>query len=171
MKHYLLAGLLLAAVPAVAQTAPTDSELRASGAESPVPFKGANIILVHTTDSMRVAVKNMARALIVAGIEPDKIDSDIGYLTTKPKPVGTLSPATFQYKIVASPEPTGTVLSITGDYTVKVNLVNSLTSTMFWSKGNIAQGRQCFALIEPVAQAYPNGKLGYKSKIEKNIVR
>lgn len=158
MKHYLLAGLLLAAVPSLAQTAPP------AGQEAAQPFKGANEILIHTPDSASAALKKMARALIVAGIEPDKVDTEVGYMTTKGKSVGQMTPATFNYRIVATPEPSGTLLSITGDYTVGLNASRSMTNPMYWVKGNLLQAKQCFITIEPVAQTYPGGRLGYRLK-------
>jgi len=129
-----------------------------------MPFKGANVILIHTPDSTGVALKKLARALIVAGIEPDKIEPEVGYLTTKGKPVGQLSPAVYEYKVISSPEAGGTMLAITGTYTVKMNLVNSMTNPMYWVKGNLLQAKQCFATIEPVALAYPGGRVGYTKK-------
>jgi hypothetical protein len=158
MKALLLAALLACSVPTLAQTVPP------VGQEAAAPFKGANIILIHTPDSASAALKKLARALIVAGIEPDKIESEIGYLSTKAKPVGQLSPATFEYKAVATPEPDGTLLSITGTYTVKMNMVNSMTNSMYWVKGNLLQAKQCFSTIQPVAEAYPSGKVGYIKK-------
>jgi hypothetical protein len=100
----------------------------------------------------------------VAGIEPDKVETEIGYLTTKAKPVGQLSPATFEYKAVATPEEGGALLSITGTYTVKMNMVNSMTNSMYWVKGNLLQAKQCFSTIEPVAISYPGGKVAYSKK-------
>jgi hypothetical protein len=158
MKHLLFAGLLLASIPALAQAVPP------AGQEAAQPFKGANEILIHTPDSAGVALKKMARTLIVAGIEPDKVDAEIGYITTKGKSVGQMTPATFNYRIVATPEPSGTLLSITGDYTVGLNAARTMTNPMYWVKGNLLQAKQCFITIEPVAQAYPGGRLGYKLK-------
>jgi hypothetical protein len=158
MKHLLLAVLLLATAPTLAQTTPP------AGQEAIQPFKGANEILIHTPDSTGVALKKMARALIVAGIEPDKVDAEIGYITTKGKSVGQMTTATFNYRIVATPEPSGTLLSITGDYTVGLNAVRAMTNPMYWVKGNLLQVKQCFITIEPVAQSYPGGRVGYKLK-------
>jgi hypothetical protein len=156
--NLLVLGLAFASGTAFAQSAP------GSGAEVTTPFKGANVILIHTTDSTSAALKKLARALIVAGIEPEKVEPEIGYLSTKAKPVGQLSPATFEYKAVATPEPGGTLLSITGTYTVKMNMVNSMTNSMYWVKGNLLQAKQCFSTIQPIAEAYPGGKVGYLKK-------
>jgi hypothetical protein len=158
MKHLLLAACLFTAAPALAQTAPP------VGTEAAQPFKGANTILVHCPDSSTAALKKMARALIVGGIEPDKIETEIGYLSTKPKSVGQLSPANFEYKVVSMPEPGGTLLSITGTFTVKLNAVNSMTNAMYWAKGNLLQAKQCFMAIDEIAKTYPSGRIAYLQK-------
>lgn len=173
MKHLLLALMpFLFIMPVMAQMQPpppTIAEL-AAGQESATPFKGANVILLHTPDSSAVALKKMARALILAGIEPDKLEIEIGYLTTKGKAVGQLTPAMFQYKVVSSPEPGGTLLTITGDFTVRISLVSSMTVPMHWTPGNGNQGKICFATIEPVALSYPKGRIGYKSRPERPAI-
>ena len=149
MKYVLLC-LLLAATPAA----------RAQSSEVPAPFKGANIILVHTTDSTGVAVRTMARALLQAGLEPDRYDAQVGYLTTKGKLFGMILPAVYVYKVLATTEPGGTLLTITGEFTQQLAPMHSITSPMFWTPGN-PEGKRCFALVEPVAQAYPKGRVGY----------
>lgn len=152
---YLLVGLgLLFGRAAFGQQQPV-------GVEVPAPFKGANTILIHTPDSIDAALDKLARALIVSGIEPDKIDSHIGYLTTKPKPVGQLTPAAFQYRAIASREPGGTLLAITGAYTVQMSLARSMTQPMYWVKGNMLQAKLCFVTIQPAAEAYPGGRVAY----------
>ncbi|GAC1379170.1 MAG: hypothetical protein NVS3B25_31580 [Hymenobacter sp.] len=167
MKPTLLLLCLFAALarPVFAQmqpVAPTEAELRAAGTESPRPFKDANTILVHAPDSVGVALRKLARSLVMAGIEPDRIDAQVGYLTTKGKAVGALAPAVYQYKVLATPEPGGTMLAITGDYTKRVSLLQSVTVAMFWRSGGLLESKQCFALVEAAAATYPKGRLGYK---------
>ena len=161
--------LLLTTAPAFAQMQPTmlttaerAAKAIAEGAEMTEPFKGANTILIHTTDSAAVALKKFARALILAGIEPDRIDAEIGYLTTKGKAIGTLTPAVYAYRVVSTPERGGTVLTISGDYTVRVGLTGGITAPMRWTPGNGNQGKGCFAVVEPAALAYPGGRIWYK---------
>ena len=178
MNTPLLVALLLSASPAVAQmqpTQPTAAELsekaRASGLEMSKPFKGATTILLHTTDSADVALKKFARVLVTNGYEPDKLDVEIGYLTTKGKQVGNLTPAVFEYKAVSSSEPGGSLLTITGLFTVKANAFNSITGSMAWAPGNLLQAKHCFVAIEAVALGYINARIGYATKPERPVLR
>lgn len=157
MKYALVALGLLVGRAAFGQQQPV-------GVEAATPFRGANIILIHTPDSIGPALDKLARVLIVAGIEPDKIDPHIGYLTTKPKPVGQITPAAFQYRAIASREPGGTLLAITGAYTVQLNLARSMTQPMYWVKGNMLQAKLCFVTVQPAAEAYPGGRVAYRTE-------
>ena len=171
MKSLLLFCCLLATAPAFAQmqpTLPTNAERAAqeiaNGKEMAEPFKGATTILIHTTDSAAVALKKFARALLANDMEPDKIDAELGYLRTKDKMVGQLSPAVYQYKVISSAERGGTLLAVTGNFTARVSLTQTISVPMVWVKGNLLQAKQCFALIQAVALAYPGGRIGYVSK-------
>jgi hypothetical protein len=164
MNELLLAALSLLALSALAQDGvaqvPTTVE----------PFNGAEQILIHTTDSSAVALKKMARTLVLAGIKPDKTYTALRYYyATKPKPVGRLHPAIYSYKVLASREPTGTLLTITGTYTVKVYSGDTVES-MYWVRDDLPpaertflawHAKQCFRVIQPVAQAYPGGHVEY----------
>jgi hypothetical protein len=163
MNKLLLAALLLAALPTLAQDGiahlPTTDEL----------FSGAEQLLIHTTDSSAVALKKMVRTLVLAGFEPNKTYPNLRYLTTKGKLVGRLHPATYRYMVVASHEPTGTLLTITGTYTVKVYSGDTVES-MYWVRDDLPpaeqtflawHAKQCFLIIQPIAQAYPGGHVEY----------
>jgi hypothetical protein len=101
------------------------------------PFNSAEQILIHTTDSRAVALRKMARTLVLAGIKPDKASMALGYYyATKGKLVGRLHPATYRYMVVASREPTGTLLTITGTYTVKVYSGDTVES-MYWVRNDL----------------------------------
>lgn len=170
---YLLCLALLGSAPAMAQMqppAPTVAERLARGLEVPEPFKGANSILVHCPDSAGVALKQFARALIQAGLEPDRIDPEGGYLTTRGKSAAQLPAVVFSYQAIGSREPGGTLLTITGSYTVRMSLANSVTIPMNWTQGNGNPGKACFALIEPVALAYPRARIGYKLQPERPVM-
>lgn len=178
MNTPLLVALLLFASPAVAQmqpTQPTAAELsekaRASGLEMSKPFKGATTILLHTTDSADVALKKFARVLVTNGYEPDKLDVEIGYLTTKGKHVGDITPAVYEYKAVSSSEPGGSLLTITGSFTAKISAFNSMTVPMAWAPGNLLHAKHCFVAIEAIASAYAGGRLGYATKPERPVLR
>ena len=160
MKQLLLATTFLLPLGAAAQTAAT--------AEAPAPFKGANTILLHTPDSTGPALNKMARALIVAGIEPDKIEPQIGYLTARGHSSGSMNPATFDYRIVASPEPGGTLLTISGTCNTRASFTQTIAVPMVWGASGNAKG--CFALIEPIALSYTPAKIGYLKKGENKAV-
>lgn len=125
------------------------------------PFKGANVILVQTSDSASTALMNAARVFVAQGFVIDKLDKELNYLTTQGKPVGQLSPAVYTYKVVAAPGPSGATLRITGEYTVPVGL-RSITSSMHWYKGNMTQDKACFNNADNAAKAYPGGVIRYE---------
>jgi hypothetical protein len=148
MRNLLLACFLSFSVCASAQTAAS-------------PFKGANIILIQTPDSASAALKKMAGAFLLAGFVPDKLDTELGYLTTQPKSFGQMTPAVFTYKVVARANPPGgAILELSGEYTVPLGL-RSLTSSMHWYKGNLTQDKACFNEAEKAAKAYPGGIVQY----------
>jgi hypothetical protein len=163
MKFLLAILSLLATLPALAQDGiaqvPTTN----------APFNGVEQILIHTTDSSAVALKKMARTLVLAGFKPNKTYPNLRYLTTKGKLVGRLHPATYHHMVVAGREPTGTLLTITGTYTVKVYSGDTVES-MYGVRDDLSSAertflawhaKQCFRVIQPVAQAYPGGHVGY----------
>ena len=149
-------------------TLPTNAERAAqeiaNGKEMAEPFKGATTILIHTTDSAAVALKKFARVLLANDMEPDKIDAKLGYLRTKDKMVGQLSSAVYQYKVISSAEHSGTLLAVTGNFTARVTLTQSISVPMVWIEGNLLQAKQCFVMIQTVAFACPGGRIGYVSK-------
>ena len=150
MKSLLLVALLVASVCATAQT-------------TPAPFKGANIILIQTPDSANVALKKMASAFVVSGFVPEKLDTELRYLTTRPKTFGKTTPAVFAYKVLARRTPGGgTTLEITGDCTVQVDAQPVVTS-MQWNKSTTPtqQNKVCFNEAEKAAKAYLGGVVKY----------
>jgi hypothetical protein len=108
MKHYLLAGLLLAAVPALAQTAPPPPII-----ESAMPFKRASVIVLHTTDSLGVAYSKLGRVLLDGGYPIDRSDKDLGYINTSYQPTKNRAvEAAFRFSIKPSKE--GAIIEIRG---------------------------------------------------------
>jgi hypothetical protein len=79
MRHFLLAVLLAATTPALAQTVPP------VGTEAAQPFKKANTIVIHTTDSTGLAYKKIAQAILEAGYTIDRADKELGFINTKAK--------------------------------------------------------------------------------------
>jgi hypothetical protein len=157
MKKLLSACLILASCPIMAQKVVV-------GQESQAPFKSANTLVIHTSDSSSVALKKIAKALVTAGIEPDKLEPEIGYLTAKGQSSGSMTPAVFNYKIVASSEPGGTALTISGTCTTRASFTHTIEVPMVW--GASGNAKKCFALIEPVVLSYAPAKIGYLQKGE-----
>jgi hypothetical protein len=153
MKSFLLAAYLLGSLSTLAQTTP----MPAVGVEVTTPFKGANVLLLHTTDSASTALKNLGRLLVKNGYSIDKLDLQLGYLTTA-DPTVAAGHTTYDYKAVADPEKGGTVLSISGRYTTVTGFAAVVSGPVAYGKGNAGKG---FTAIEPVAQAYPNSRVGY----------
>ncbi|MFD1875558.1 hypothetical protein [Hymenobacter bucti] len=85
MKKLLLA-LLLLAYSAGAQSLPplpAPTELGPpAGQEASMPFKLANVIVVHTSDSPRTAYQKLATLLLEQGYQLEKTDSAQGRITT-----------------------------------------------------------------------------------------
>ena len=127
-----------------------------------MPFKGANTIVIHTTDSSKQALEKLGRLLVQQGYTMDKFDLILAYLATKPKSVGQLTPAAYTYTSVAMPEATGTALHIRGEYTVPLGM-RTMTESMFWVKGDMLHAKQCFTAVHAVATAY-GGRMGYMLK-------
>ena len=71
MRALLLPALLMAVVPAVAQTAPA---------------KGVNTISASVPDAPDVVYKHVAQSLLAAGYSLDKADKELGFIATKPRP-------------------------------------------------------------------------------------
>lgn len=47
-------------------------------------------------------------------------------------------------------------------------MVSSMTNPMYWVKGNLLQAKQWFLLIQPVALAYPGGRIAYRQSPQKS---
>ena len=128
--------------------------------EASEPFRGANTIMVHTPDSMNAALNKLARVMVLQGYTIDKLDLPLGYIVTRGKPVGQLTPAVYTYKAVAIQEGKGSALRITGEYTIPVGM-RTLTESMYWVKGNLPHAKQCFVGVQKAALSYAGGHIGY----------
>ena len=118
MKLALLAGLLLAAVPALAQMQappPTEAEIRASGAETTQPFKRANVITLYTSDSTSAAYSKVAKLLLAAGYPIDRSDKDLGYINTNYR-VGKNREIEEAFRIAIVPIAGGAKVEVRGIY-------------------------------------------------------
>lgn len=161
MKHYLLAALLVATTPALAQTVPP------VGTEAAQPFKKANTVIIHATDSMSVAYTGIAKAILAAGYTIDRSDKELGFVNTKPRPLGRMS---VQESLQASLKrsSTGIDIQITGSYSAPaIAAVSPLSAgetrvDYRGMKGSVVMA--CWEELQRVAALYPNAILGYKQQ-------
>lgn len=169
MRNLLLAGMLLAALPALSQTTVegnataskkrNDEAMPPIGTEVAAPFKGANIILLHVPDSAAIALKNFGRLLVTSGYSVDKLDLQLGYLTTL-EPSAGVGRASYDYRVVAEPEAYGTMLRITGQYSLITGFMSVISGSVLCGPGK-GKPETGFASIEKIALAYRSGHLGY----------
>lgn len=161
MKHYLLAGLLLAAAPTLAQTAPP------AGQEAAAPFKKANVILLRANDSAAVAFKKIESSLLAAGYGIDKKDRDALFLST---PAKSLDGKVFlKLRLVVTPENQGCVVAMRGVYswvtatTLMAHLENRELPVEFIG-GENSPTKKAWQEIVRIAQSYPGATLTYKAQ-------
>ncbi|WP_152981508.1 hypothetical protein [Hymenobacter sp. AT01-02] len=129
-------------------------------------MKGTNTIVIQTTDSANVALKEIARSMVLAGYSVKSLDNDLGYMVIEHNIVGggiTTNNTAFVFKAVASPAVAGTLLTLTGDAEIVYNNVNRMTEHMFWAKSNLTWGKQCFTVAEEIAKGYQGAQIGYKT--------
>jgi hypothetical protein len=153
MKHLLLAGLLLASVPVLAQ---------APAAEA--PFKGANTIVVHTADSAATAYKKIAHILLDAGYTLDRADKDLLFLNTKSKSApryNMLHVVRASVKATAS----GADIQLKDAFTLPgaaaVSAIMAGESETQYRGAQSSTYMVCWNELHRLAALYPSGKLGY----------
>jgi hypothetical protein len=111
MKSHLLALMLLATVPALAQTtaAPTS--------EASTPLKGASVIVLTTTDSAATAYTKVARLLMADGYALDKTDKELGFINTGYR--ATINKGVeASLRFVILPQSSGSAIELRGVYRV-----------------------------------------------------
>jgi hypothetical protein len=128
MKYLLCLSLLSATMAAHAQTKPENDgayysskdaaaarkAAPASGQEAEQPFKGANTVVVHTSDSAATAFRNAGRALIASGYSPTQKDSELLYLLTGFRPLSQGATLRVSMRISVTSEPSGSAIAFTG---------------------------------------------------------
>ena len=167
MKTVLLLVLSLAAAPAWAQMQPpppTFAELRTSGAESPLSFNGANIIVLHTTDSAGVAYRGVVRAFLAAGFGLDKTNREALFVNTSPRPCK--GDVTVTAQAVVEPEAAGSKIIISGvlAWATAEIIMRGAGQQLSAVKCHGMKGspaRSAWDALESVASAYPAAKMGY----------
>lgn len=150
MKNILLTLSLLAPVAVVAQTT-----------SSATPFKGANVIMIQTTDKANTALRILGAQLVAKGYTVKAMDSTFHTLTTEPKNLtGYLMPMAISVRAVGvegglrlTAENAIQPNAMTGVQTVVQPVVFANNKT----KGPLAE-------IIQAAQAYPGGVVTFKKE-------
>lgn len=142
MKRFL-ALLLLFGSPALAQ-------------EAPQPFKGANLVLVHTPDSARAALRLVALQLQRQGFAVNPINYELLSVTTAAKAVPKAPLNTMT--ATASVEAGAVVLR--GQWHAQLNGMSMDEAAAYTSPA----GRKAFAELEAAARAYPGGRVTYSKR-------
>ena len=148
MKYLLFVALALATVPAAAQMQPPP----------PVHFKGANTILVATTDSVRAAWQLAQANLLAKGYSVAQSNEALHSFSSVPKPVGNGRQLTITG--YARRTAGGSEIAYSGFYSYEIVTVATLASTTInrpisWGGGGLGVDTKMFERIEAVAQAYP----------------
>lgn len=164
MKYPLVAFSLLFSTPVMAQqNTPSSANDRAVGPmpavgiEATVPFKGANVLLLHTSDSAATALKNLGRLLVKSGYTLDKLDMQLGYLTTIEPSAGSFH-TSYAYKAIAESAKQGVTLIVTGRFIYMTGFATVKNGPVVVGKGNAGAG---FDAIERILLTYPGGRVGY----------
>lgn len=130
-----------------------------ASAQTVPPVKGANTIIIQTTDSASAALKKMARYFVTRGYTIDKIDSELGYFTTAAMRFANNTPASYRLKVVAS-ESNPAKLSLTGSY-AHASRYGSTSEYMVFEEKQTYR-RYTFLLADEAAKLYTGGVLSYE---------
>lgn len=157
MKAFVLAvGLGLCGGGVCAQKAP------AAGVESATAFKGANIALIHITDSTGIALKRLAQSLLSNGYTIASINKELSFIDTGYRTVKS-SGVQVSLHFVVIPNDAGATIEARGTLTIP-----GLNSTIAAGESPIEKrgmNGSAYALawqeLERAVMAYPNGKVGY----------
>jgi hypothetical protein len=109
MKKLLLLGLLVTtAYPGLAQTlGPASTALAPS-------FRGANVVIIHTSDSTASAYLKLARVLLSQGYAIDESDKKLGYLQTQYRPSNINKVIYLAVKATVQAESNGSKIELRG---------------------------------------------------------
>lgn len=161
MKAFVFAvGLSLCGGSAWGQKAPP------AGIESAQPFKGANLILVHTPDSTDAALKKIAQSLLSNGYTIASINKELAFIDTGYRVTQSVGvQVALHFAVLSSSE--GATIEARG-----VLRIPGLNSTIVAGDSPIEKrgmSGSAYALawqeLEKAAVAYPSGKIGYLRKI------
>jgi uncharacterized protein YukE len=151
MKYIIVACLLLVSSAVFAQKNKSPSPK--PGVEASSLFKGANVIVVHTSDSAKVALRKVAISFQQHGFVIDRMDYDLLSLSTKPKPFARSSSHTMQATAVAEQG----IIKLGGLWHGELGAIHVDEQAGYTN----AASKAAFAEIEAVAKDYPNASIGY----------
>jgi hypothetical protein len=152
MKKLLLATMVLFTEQALAQS---------------VPPKGANVIIITTSDSAKVAYNKLASILLNAGYTIDKADKDLLFVNTKPKPAPRYN---MEHAPRANITATATGSSILLRDSFTLPGAAAVASFMAGQQEVVYRGSKsstfmvCWDELQRLAALYPNGKIEYANK-------
>jgi hypothetical protein len=112
---------------------------------------------LHTPDSAATALKNLGRLLVKNGYTLDKLDVQLGYLTTTEPSAGSFH-TSYAYKAMVESAKQGATLTVTGRFSYMTGFATVKNGPVLVGKGNAGAG---FDAIERVLLAYPGGRVGY----------
>ncbi|MBC6988930.1 hypothetical protein [Hymenobacter sp. BT491] len=138
--------------------------VRAQSVPATQPFKGANTIVIQTQDSARVALKKFAQCLIQSGNLPESAQSNMGFITSRPTPVGNSVNTTTLTINGAVSEAYPATLTLTGPITYGFMDSKPLSGKATFDGAENAPRKKAFREMERVARLYPAGALHYSQR-------
>jgi dihydrofolate reductase len=120
------------------------------------PFKGANVIVITTTDSTEAAWQTFGQTLASNGFAIKNADKNLLTLTTEPLAVGEGG------QVVANAVAKGNTIELRGAITVPVVSRNTWPMEYRGSAGNTHM--RAWRKLDAAAKAYPSGRVTYAKK-------
>lgn len=160
MKAFLLiAGLALASGSTFAQTTPP------AGQEAVAPFKGANVILIHTPDSTSATLLKLARVLLSNGYAVASINKELGFIYTEYR-VTQSRGVQVSLRFAVLQDLSGTTIEARGNLKVPgLGATIAAGEAPIEKRGmNGSAYMLAWEELNKAALAYPSGKVGYLKK-------
>jgi hypothetical protein len=146
----LIGGLLFCGVGTRAQKAP------AVGTEAAQPFRGANVVIIHTTDSAKVALKQVASQLQSNGFVIDRLDYDLMSVSTKSR---SFAGSGFHTMVASAAIEKGDVV-LRGEWHGQLGQYSTTEPAAYTNNAS----KKALSELEAVAKAYPGGRVAYLQK-------
>jgi hypothetical protein len=151
MKHYLLAALLAATTPALAQD---------------VPGKNAATIIIHTPDSAQTAYRQVVRGFLSNGYGIDRKDNDAMFISTPLKSTDGVLYIKLQAVSMADASGSNTTFqatfSVKNAATMAARMENKEMPVRYTGPGTNPMKRAWAELDRIAATSLPGGRVEYK---------